>query len=196
MVNFNFVRGDGSWVGFAEVARMAALEKLHLRTGCFCNVGCCHDALGISLEQLQANISRGYACGNDRDLVDGRPTGSVRISFGYMSTKGDADFFLGFVRRHFVEREPSRPELARLLRPLMLPVMGCNAIIEAPNLAPAPETLQQPVLAAICVFPIKSCAPFSPESWELGPQGLKFDREWMIINRFNACVSQKQVRAF
>ena len=42
-------------------------------------------------------------CGGDVDLVDGRPTGSVRISFGYMSTLGDADKFVSFVEENFVD---------------------------------------------------------------------------------------------
>lgn len=31
------------------------------------------------------------------DLIDGQPTGSVRISFGYMSTLEDAQAFLNFI---------------------------------------------------------------------------------------------------
>lgn len=41
-------------------------------------------------------------CGDTRDLVDGRPTGSVRVSFGYSSTYGDADTLLRMVRESFV----------------------------------------------------------------------------------------------
>ncbi|XP_051668600.1 molybdenum cofactor sulfurase isoform X2 [Manacus candei] len=39
----------------------------------------------------------GHVCGDDIDLVDGRPTGSVRISFGYMSSFEDAQTFLNFI---------------------------------------------------------------------------------------------------
>lgn len=35
------------------------------------------------------------------DLVDGNPTGSVRISFGYMSTLREADKFVSFVEENF-----------------------------------------------------------------------------------------------
>lgn len=41
-------------------------------------------------------------CGDQHDLVDGYPTGSVRISFGYMSTYEDADVFLGMIEKCFV----------------------------------------------------------------------------------------------
>lgn len=39
------------------------------------------------------------------DLIDGIPTGSVRISFGYMSTFSDAQRFLKFIRDCFIEKE-------------------------------------------------------------------------------------------
>ncbi|XP_063156384.1 molybdenum cofactor sulfurase isoform X2 [Candoia aspera] len=39
----------------------------------------------------------GHVCGDDIDLIDGHPTGSVRISFGYMSTFEDAQAFLKFI---------------------------------------------------------------------------------------------------
>ena len=37
------------------------------------------------------------------DIIDGHPTGSVRISFGYMSTKADADHFLEFIKNCFIK---------------------------------------------------------------------------------------------
>lgn len=38
------------------------------------------------------------------DMVDGQPTGSVRVSFGYMSTFEDCQKFLSFVAECFVEK--------------------------------------------------------------------------------------------
>lgn len=51
----------------------------------------------------------GHVCGDSIDLVDGYPTGSVRISFGYMSTFEDAQRFLNFIAQCFVD---SRPQIA------------------------------------------------------------------------------------
>lgn len=39
IVNFSLRHADGSFVGFAEFASIAALHKIVLRTGCFCNPG-------------------------------------------------------------------------------------------------------------------------------------------------------------
>ena len=41
-------------------------------------------------------------CGDRMDLIDGRPTGSVRVSFGYSSTLEDARLFLRFVYECFL----------------------------------------------------------------------------------------------
>ena len=40
------------------------------------------------------------------DVIDGQPTGSVRVSFGYMSTMLDAQFLLAFVTDCFLEGCP------------------------------------------------------------------------------------------
>ena len=41
-------------------------------------------------------------CGDAMDIVDGHPTGSVRISFGYMSTLEDARKFVEFITNTFL----------------------------------------------------------------------------------------------
>ena len=42
-------------------------------------------------------LKAGHVCGDDLDLIDGLPTGSVRVSFGFSSTLEDAETFLSFV---------------------------------------------------------------------------------------------------
>ncbi|NXP99002.1 MOCOS sulfurase, partial [Vidua macroura] len=80
-----------------KVDSMASLHNIHVRTGCFCNTGACQMHLGISNEDVQKNLQAGHVCGDNIDLVDGRPTGSLRISFGYMSSFEDAQTFLNFI---------------------------------------------------------------------------------------------------
>jgi len=82
---------------------MASLYNIHLRTGCFCNTGACQQFLNLSNEQIKSNLSAGHVCGDDIDLIAGKPTGSVRISFGYMSNFDDAKTFLNFLRGCFLE---------------------------------------------------------------------------------------------
>uniref|UniRef100_A0A8C3J3A5 Molybdenum cofactor sulfurase n=1 Tax=Calidris pygmaea TaxID=425635 RepID=A0A8C3J3A5_9CHAR len=97
IINFNVLDENGEVIGFSEVDKMASLYNIHVRTGCFCNTGACQIYLGINNEDIQRNLQAGHVCGDDIDLVDGRPTGSVRISFGYMSSFEDAQTFLKFI---------------------------------------------------------------------------------------------------
>ena len=76
-----------------------------VRTGCFCNTGACQRWLALTdedtkkLHKVRARLGEpvseccppqaGHVCGDSVDLVDSRPTGSVRVSFGYMSTVQD-----------------------------------------------------------------------------------------------------------
>lgn len=84
---------------------MASLYNIHLRTGCFCNTGACQKFLNLSNKQVKDNLSAGHVCGDDVDLIDGKPTGSVRISFGYVSNFADARKFLNFIKECFLERD-------------------------------------------------------------------------------------------
>ena len=49
-VAFNLLRPDGSFVGYEEVRRLAAMHSVWLRAGCFCNPGACAKYLGLTGE--------------------------------------------------------------------------------------------------------------------------------------------------
>ena len=66
-------------------------------------MGACQKFLSLSSEQVKDNLSAGHVCGDDMDLIGGKPTGSVRISFGYMSNFTDAKSFLTFIEECFLE---------------------------------------------------------------------------------------------
>ncbi|XP_041040822.1 molybdenum cofactor sulfurase [Carcharodon carcharias] len=104
IINMNVLDEKGGIVGYAKVEKLANLYNIHLRTGCFCNTGGCQQHLGISNEDVKKNLKAGHVCGDSLDLIDGHPTGSVRISFGYMSTFDDAQTFLKFIIDCFVKQ--------------------------------------------------------------------------------------------
>lgn len=39
----------------------------------------------------------GHVCWDDYDIIHGKPTGAVRVSFGYMSTFEDAKVFAAII---------------------------------------------------------------------------------------------------
>nr|XP_018901691.1 PREDICTED: molybdenum cofactor sulfurase 1 [Bemisia tabaci] len=104
IVTFNLLRDNGEYIGFMEVLNLANLHNIQLRTGCFCNPGACQRHLKLTNEQLHANFEAGHVCGDSRDLLNGHPTGAVRVSFGYSSTQCDADKLLDLIIRCFVTK--------------------------------------------------------------------------------------------
>ena len=61
----------------------------------------------------------GHVCGDSMDIVNGEPTGSVRVSFGYMSTLKDAQTLIHFIESCFVDHGPSS-EVQNLMRKLVI----------------------------------------------------------------------------
>ncbi|XP_043587723.1 molybdenum cofactor sulfurase 1 [Bombus pyrosoma] len=106
IVTFNLMRSNGEYVGYMEILHMAALFKIHLRTGCFCNPGACQRYLALSNKEVLQNYEAGYVCGGSADLINGKPTGAVRASFGYMSTIKDVQTLLLMIKKCFVDGPP------------------------------------------------------------------------------------------
>lgn len=113
-------------------------------------------------------------CGDQIDLIDGQPTGAVRISFGYMSSKKDADQFLQMIYSYFVTKTiMKKPKQLTQLEKQTNCLNG--------------------KLKRIFLYPIKSCGAFEVKrSWDLTPFGLEYDRQWMIVDSNGICVTQKQ----
>jgi hypothetical protein len=135
VVSFNLLDAVGAHTGYREVARLAAIHGIHLRAGCFCNVGACATFLGLTPADVKRHYKEGgHVCGDNISVVDGQPTGAVRVSFGWMSTPKDVDTLLSFVQRRFIDT-PTPPETVTVSPPVT-------------------SGLQ---LAELWVFPIKSC---------------------------------------
>lgn len=56
-----FLRPGGGYVGHAEVEKLAGLENIQLRVGCFCNPGACQKALGLSDADVREHLERSEA---------------------------------------------------------------------------------------------------------------------------------------
>lgn len=102
ILTFNLLRSNGDYIGYMEVLHMAGLFKIHLRTGCFCNPGACQRHLGLTDDEIIKNYNAGFKCGGDRDLIDGKPTGAVRISFGFMSRIEDIETLMTMIKKCFL----------------------------------------------------------------------------------------------
>ncbi|XP_077437690.1 molybdenum cofactor sulfurase [Vanacampus margaritifer] len=208
ILNFNLIDSHGGIIGYSQVDRMACLYDIHVRTGCFCNTGACQSFLGLTNQQMKRNVDAGHVCGDTIDLVDGQPTGSVRVSFGYMSSFDDCQKFLSFVAECFVKK-PVTVDHARLERLKSASISNEETTVKINDVKHKVEEKKkvshkgfEPVhshrregpytLTNIYIYPIKSCGAFETQDWPVGPQGLLYDRSWMVVNGNGVCLSQKR----
>jgi len=127
-----------------------------------CNPGGIATSLQLEPWEMKRNFSAGQRCGNEDDVMHGKPTGMVRLSLGAMSTVQDVDTFLGFMDEFFVE------STVQILGPLTVP----SAIEE------------RWYVESLNVYPIKSCAGWRVPpgvSWDVHQEGLAWDREWCLV---------------
>nr|XP_046209566.1 molybdenum cofactor sulfurase-like isoform X2 [Oncorhynchus gorbuscha] len=220
ILNFNLMDCHGQMIGYSQVDKLASLFNIHLRTGCFCNAGACQLFLGITNQVVKSNLQAGHVCGDNIDLVDGRPTGSVRVSFGYMSTFQDCQNFLNFVADCFVEKpvKVDQDKLDRLKSNtsskgssrclLTMLTNGKPDHIDEREHASTDLVVNQrggkaitkdakshekaQTLTNIYIYPIKSCAAFEVTDWPMGALGLLHDRGWMVVNGNGVCLNQKR----
>lgn len=167
---------------------------------------------------MKSNLQAGHSCGDNVDLIDGHPTGSVRISFGYMSSFNDCQNFLRFIVKCFVQgpvklaeeslkrwRSADPPHIQHPPAEITSVQSDNDKRKEKCNLSAAKITSSgEPVTSAaramgtpgtltnIFLYPIKSCAALEVSKWPLGPHGLLYDRVWMVVNINGVCLSQKQ----
>lgn len=178
IVSFNLRNSDGEWIGKTEVERLAAVKEIQIRSGSLCNPGGTSRSLGWTGPDLRRHFSSGLRCGDDHDVMDGRPTGILRISLGAMTNIQDIDTIVGFVEEFYVEK--------------------ANDISALPLQAPGASSPQQSgfYIESLSVYPIKSCGAFKvPDGkrWEIRREGLAWDREWCLVHQgTGATLNQKK----
>ncbi|XP_047022570.1 molybdenum cofactor sulfurase isoform X1 [Helicoverpa zea] len=211
IVTFNLLRDDGSYIGFVEFQHMADLFNISVRTGCFCNSGSCQRHLGATNKELKEIFKSGHVCGDEIDLINGRPTGAIRASFGYFNTFNDVDKLVSMICRCFVKTrmKPRRRNTNNNTHKTLLEALKShkiyNGISHSPSIVSQQdfyyhelEDVTQNIETTItikeaAVFPIKSCGAFKIRtSWRIGPKGFEYDREWMIVKDNGVCLTQKQ----
>lgn len=178
VVAFNLRNSRGEWVSNTEVEKTASVKHIHLRTGGLCNPGGIATSLGLLPWEMKDNFSAGFRCGDENDIINGKPTGIIRVSLGAMSTLRDVKLFLSFIEEFFVDTTYSPPRA------------------DSPMANGYPDTSRQFRIESLTVYPIKSCAgwqvPYDAQ-WEVRREGLVWDREWCIVHQgTGAALSQKR----
>ncbi|KAL4950773.1 pyridoxal phosphate-dependent transferase [Aspergillus filifer] len=163
---FNLRNSRGTWIGKSEVERLASIKNIQIRSGTLCNPGGTALSLGWSGADMLRHYSAGMRCGDDHDIMDGRPTGILRVSLGAMSSQRDIDTFMASLVEFYVDNPPED---------LIVPLM------------PLQQPQQQPsfYVENLSVYPIKSCGAFrvpDGQRWKVRREGLAWDREWCLVH--------------
>ncbi|CAF0712368.1 unnamed protein product [Brachionus calyciflorus] len=174
IVAFNLKNSKGKYIGYNLVNSLAQENRIHLRTGCFCNIGACQMFLNNAEKFFENFEQHGHKCGDHIDLIDGKPTGAIRISFGYASIKQDIDYFINFLIENFLE---TKEEILKFK-------LGNNLLIEK----------QFFKITDMFIYPVKSCRPMRIEnSWPIiKDSGFKYDRSFIIIDNNGIPLIQKR----
>ncbi|WEW59498.1 molybdenum cofactor sulfurase family protein [Emydomyces testavorans] len=176
VIAFNLKDSRGMWVGKSDVEKLAAVKNIHIRSGGLCNPGGIASHLQLTFEDMMRNFAEGLRCGDENDIMGGKPSGTIRVSLGAMSSIQDIDTFVDFISEFYVEKD----SYWRLFESsTTLDTAQAEFYIEK-----------------LCVYPIKSCGAFviaGGQEWEVRPEGLAWDREWCLIHLgTNKALSQKK----
>lgn len=170
IVAFNIRNASGAWLSLVEFEKLAILRNIQVRTGGVCNPGGVAAALQLEPWEMKRNLSSGFRCGTDNDIMTGKPTGVIRASLGAMSTISDVDTFVEFVAEFFQDKNPSSTLLE----------------IARPRVLASTEGGPQLSVHSLAIFPIKSCGAYPIPcgvAWEIRPEGLAWDREWCLLHQ-------------
>lgn len=96
-IAFNILDKEGDYFSFSYVRRCALSRGIMLRCGSMCNHGACQKYLGLGCETVVSNFKDGHTCKFPADVVNGRPTGALRASFGPISSLSDVDRLVDFL---------------------------------------------------------------------------------------------------
>ena len=178
IVAFNLRNSQGDWISNTEVEKVATVKRIHIRTGGLCNPGGIAASLGLEPWEMKDNFSAGQRCGNENDIMNGKPTGMIRASLGAMSVLGDVDDFLSFIEEFFVDAGAA-------------PTRADSPMADVDQCSPAKLHIE-----SLTVYPVKSCGgwqvPYNT-AWEVRKEGLAWDREWCIVHQgTGAALSQKR----
>lgn len=98
---FNLLSPQGTYIPKTLLTTLACSANIHLRAGGLCNPGGISTHLSLSPLEMKQNFHMGVRCGNEVDIVGGRPTGVCRVSLGAMSTEEDVEGFVSWVEKEF-----------------------------------------------------------------------------------------------
>jgi len=175
--SFNMFDNQGKLIGHQSIQYIFDAYNIVARFGGHCNPGAGFPALGWDVEDI-AKIAeeneKGGKCVSNLCDINGKPVGTVRISFGPTSRESDIHKLIGIIKYYFIDNGP-RPALGEVQVPMLV--------------------------TKLFVFPIQGALGFETNEWVLEPHGLKYDRNWVLVDangivaRTPTCTKMAQLEA-
>ncbi|ELP94449.1 molybdenum cofactor sulfurase, putative [Entamoeba invadens IP1] len=101
IINLSVKDKDGKYVGYNTVEDILTKAGFEVRTGSSCNPGACYGYLNVTSDEVKKFSLERSGCGDDHDIMDGKPLGGVRISFGFLSTFEEGYSLVQFFKKNF-----------------------------------------------------------------------------------------------
>jgi molybdenum cofactor sulfurtransferase len=125
-VAFNALGRHGNFIPYSSVAdRLAEERGIFVRSGSLCNPGSFATLLGFDENDMKLLWDHGHHCAvvrpSSMEILNGRPTGVVRVTLGAMTTTANIDNLITFLRDESVSsvQFPVINPLIRGLRPVI-----------------------------------------------------------------------------
>lgn len=170
IVAFNIRNSFGGPIPHDGIFTSATANSIYVRFGVHCNPGGTYMALGWKPADIyKATRAHEASCSLTASIMEGRHVGSVRVSFGYQSTKEDVDRLSEFFESHFCEKETQKivpSESYKLKHMIIHPVKGLQGF--------------EVVLDE------------NTPHWKLVATGLQYDSTWAIADEMSTLLDRQR----
>ena len=104
VVTFNVQFPNGDFVGHGMVKASLTRANIQARSGCFCSPGGCASFMKLSNIDVKKQYEKGHVCGGSIGVIDGKPTGAVRVSLSWSNTEAEVEKIVNVIKRSFMGR--------------------------------------------------------------------------------------------
>ncbi|OWB82318.1 catalytic activity protein [[Candida] boidinii] len=98
IIAFSLLDENARYLGYFNFEKFASARDVSLRTGGVCNVGGVCKWLNTNAKELENAYNSGHTCGDEMDIINERPSGIVRVSFGAMTNSQDIDTLIKCIK--------------------------------------------------------------------------------------------------
>ena len=167
MIAFNIFDSKGNGIPHDGIFTASSANNIFVRFGVHCNPGATYMALKWDNKAIeQATRKHEAACSLTASMIDGKFVGSIRVSFGFMSTQQDVETIANFFKTNFLENEPK----------------------------PIVEKLPEFKLSKVFIHPIKGChgIEIKTETHRIVRSGLWYDENWGIADEMSTFLDRRR----